>query len=124
MNAMAQAQMAYSPSTFSVQTGRGVEQRAFGQVTHRLRKAIATANSEYPELVSALHANQKLWTLLAADVADDANNLPTTLRAQIFYLAEFTVQHTKKVLRGKATADALVEINLSVLRGLRSEGAS
>jgi flagellar protein FlaF len=42
------------------------------------------------------------------------------LRARIFYLAEFTRAHTRKVLRRTAGPDALVEINLAVMRGLRA----
>ena len=60
--------------------------------------------------------------LTAADVADRANGLPQDLRARIFYLAEFTDQHSSKVLSGKGKADVLVEINAAIMRGLR-EGA-
>lgn len=58
---------------------------------------------------------------MAADVADPNNQLPEELRAQIFYLAEFTEHHSRLVLAGAATADILVEVNTSVIRGLNSE---
>ncbi len=61
---------------------------------------------------------------MAADVADNLNSLPAPLRAQIFYLAEFTEQHSTKVLNGKADSDVLVEINTAILRGLNQMGAS
>ena len=61
---------------------------------------------------------------MAVDVANKDNELPEALRAQIFYLAEFTQLHSRKVLRREATVAPLVEINSSVMRGLRmSEGA-
>lgn len=70
-------------------------------------------------LVRALHDNRALWTALAADVAIGTNGLPRSLRAQIFYLAEFTVHHSRRVLAGEAGADVLVDINTAVMRGLR-----
>jgi flagellar protein FlaF len=73
---------------------------------------------EFPKFVAALHENRALWTILAADVADPDNGLPETLRAQIFYLAEFTDHQTSKILRGEGSADSLIEINTAVMRGL------
>ena len=58
---------------------------------------------------------------LAADVAGAENGLPQTLRAQLFYLAEFTMQHSAKVLAGRADAEVLVEINTAMMRGLRRD---
>jgi flagellar protein FlaF len=60
---------------------------------------------------------------MAADVSDVSNALPAALRAQIFYLAEFTEIHSRKVMNGDATADALIEINSAILRGLNNTGA-
>ena len=65
-----------------------------------------------------------MWTALAADVADKKNALPNTLRAQIFYLAEFTEQHTRQVQRKEADVSALIEINTAILRGLNAQGAA
>ena len=75
----------------------------------------------FADMAAALHENRRLWILLATSVADPDNELPQALRAQIFYLAEFTMQHSQKVLEGKATADVLIEINTSMMRGLRQE---
>ena len=55
-------------------------------------------------------------------MAGAENELPQDLRARIFYLAEFTQAHSRKVLSEGASVDALVEINASVMRGLRQEG--
>ena len=62
--------------------------------------------------------------MLAGDVADAANGLPKELRAQIFYLAEFTNQHSTLVLRGEGDVDVLVEINTAIMRGLRSQAGA
>ena len=75
-------------------------------------------------LARAIHDNRSLWTALAADVAIETNPLPRPLRAQIFYLSEFTAQHSRKVLAGDASVDVLIDINTAVMRGLRGEGAA
>jgi flagellar protein FlaF len=111
------ARSAYATSA-PIRPPRTVEYDAFARVTERLSSDLGG----FAALVPALADNRRLWTLLAADVADSDNSLPGPLRARIFYLAEFTQAHTRKVLRGLATPAALVEINLAVMRGLRAEG--
>ena len=67
----------------------------------------------------------RLWSTLALDVADPDNALPAALRAQLFYLFEFTEVHSRRLLgRDGASPDILVEINTAVLRGLRGEGGT
>jgi flagellar protein FlaF len=123
VNALLTARRAYAQSEGPVSTPRGVEYEAFARITRQLKSAASAGSVR--QLAPALHDNRRLWTILASDVADPDNPLPSELRARIFYLAEFTQQHSREVLRGKASADALVEINLSVMRGLRhTEGTS
>lgn len=123
MNAIDLARTAYSTSATPLWMPRTTEYDAFARITHRLKTAAENAAVGFPSLVEALYANRRLWTLLAVDVANDANMLPQSLRAQIFYLAEFTAQHSSKVLDRSAKVDVLVEINRSVMRGLRDAGA-
>lgn len=125
MNALQLARTAYaSPAAASrVRTQQDTEYDALARASHRLYAAMKEGQKKsFPELVSALHENRKLWTILAMNVADKANELPESLRAQIFYLAEFTQSHTSQVLRGKADAGVLVEINSAVMKGLRAQG--
>ena len=112
------AKTAYTANQAPIRTPRGTEYEAFARITHRLKTASADT-APFPEFAAALHSNRQLWTLLAADVAERDNALPAELRARIFYLAEFTAQHTSKVLRGTDTADVLVDVNTAVMRGLR-----
>lgn len=118
MNAIQQARQAYAPNQAITRTDRSVEAQLISQITARLRNA-----ANYPDLVSALHENRRMWMTMAADVADNANGLPKQLRAQLFYLAEFTETHTKLVLKNKVDATALVDINTAVLRGLNGQAA-
>ncbi|MCB2124408.1 MAG: flagellar biosynthesis regulator FlaF [Rhodobacteraceae bacterium] len=121
MNAHLMARSAYSGAAIPTRTGRGTEYEIFARVTRRLRQAQA-GEGGFAALVRALHDNRSLWTALAADVAVEANELPKPLRAQIFYLAQFTNEHSRRVMAGDATVDVLIDINTAVMRGLRGEG--
>ncbi len=113
------AQRAYAQSSAPTRTPRDTEYEAISKITHRLKTAAAKKASDFGGFVQALHENRRLWSVLATDVADADNALPNNLRARIFYLAEFTEQHSSQVLGNKATVEPLLEINMAVLRGLR-----
>jgi flagellar protein FlaF len=116
------AQAAYSQDSAPIRTIRGTEYEIFARVTHRMRLAAAQGKTGFAALAEAIHNNRRLWTLLAADVADSENGLPRDLRARIFYLAEFTQDYSGKVLSKGASIAPLVEINAAMMRGLRSGG--
>lgn len=118
MNAFSMAKTAYSNTAAPIRTPRGNEYDAFARITHRL-KSFASGSANFSNLASALHDNVKLWTILAVDVADGDNDLPDALRGRIFYLYEFTAQHTNKVLKGDDSVDVLIEINTTIMGGLR-----
>ena len=117
------AKTAYSAPGQPTRTLRGTEYELFARITHRLKTALTLKSAAFATLVSALHDNRQLWIALAADVADGSNALPANLRAQIFYLSEFTAVQTRKVLAGKAGAEVLVDINTAIMRGLRTSEA-
>jgi flagellar protein FlaF len=118
------ASTAYSSTAAPIRTAQSTEYDVFAQITRRLKSAADQGKSGFPGLAAALHDNRRLWTLLAGDVADNQNALPKSLRAQLFYLAEFTLQHTAKVLDGSSEADVLIDINTAVMRGLRQMEAA
>ena len=93
---------------------------AFGK--QRLRTAWANRAADYPALVRAVTDNVTLWSTLASDVALPGNGLPAALRARLFYLYEFTAQHSRAVLDDKASVEVLADINMAVMRGLRGDG--
>lgn len=123
MNALDQARSAYAATAAPVRTPRATEFDAFARITRRL-KAAGRDPRDFPALAAAITDNRKLWTLLAAEVAETENALPRDLRARIFYLAEFTEHQSRRILRGEATADVLVEINAAIMRGLSEPGAA
>lgn len=121
MNVIEQARQAYAPNQVAVRTTRSVEAQLISKITARLRKLSDATKQDFPNLISAIYENRRMWTTMAVDVADNDNGLPKELRAQIFYLAEFTDLHSQRVIRGTATVEPLIDINMAVLRGLNGQ---
>ncbi|WP_026352454.1 flagellar biosynthesis regulator FlaF [Yoonia vestfoldensis] len=121
MNVIEQARQAYAPTQMAIRTDRAIESQLLSQVTARLRRTLSDDVVNFPALASAIYDNRRIWAALAASVADQDNHLPPDLRAKLFYLAEFTDRHSQKVLAGKADVQALVDINVSVMRGLNGQ---
>ena len=120
MNALSQAHRAYSAASAPTRTARGTEYEAVARITMRIRAAYDKGPDGFVALAEALHDNRKLWGIFATDVADAGNPLPNDLKARLFYLAEFTNQHTSKVLAREESVEPLIDINTAILRGLRS----
>ena len=59
--------------------------------------------------------------ILAADLADPGNGLPDALKAQLLSLARFSLRHSDRVLAGNATSAVLIDVNISIMKGLRGE---
>lgn len=119
-----QAQTAYGHPGFALRSDSENEYEIFAKVTTALNQSKTTSASNFPALVKALHDNQILWNRLAGDVSDPQNGLPQTLRAQIFYLAEFVTHHSRLVLNNDANVDALIDINKAIMRGLADSAVS
>ncbi|KQI69931.1 flagellar biosynthesis regulator FlhF [Loktanella sp. 3ANDIMAR09] len=103
-----------------LRTGRAIEAELLSEVTGRLRRY----GQDFPKAAAAVNDNRRIWSVLAADVGADGNELPQALRAQLFYLAEFTHFHSDRFLRNEAGLEALIDINTAVIRGLNAQGAS
>jgi flagellar biosynthesis activator protein FlaF len=111
------AQAAYGAASIPVRTDRGNELGAFETITARLARA-AEPGAAMGLRAAALHDNRRLWTALATDLAGAGNGLPGPLRAQLFYLAEFSLLQSRAALRDPAALAALIDINRAVMRGL------
>lgn len=118
MSALAKKMNGYLEATRTTGNPRDIEYQLFAKITGRLNRA-NDPDRPFSELASALSDNLRLWTEIGLNVAEPENELPKQLRAQLFYLFEFTQQHTQKALRQEADASALIDINMSVMRGLR-----
>jgi flagellar biosynthesis activator protein FlaF len=73
-----------------------------------------------PELEDALLYNRKLWTVFAAEVADDANPLPVPIRNNIANIAVFVFKRTLELQAAPSPEkiDPLIEINRNLAAGL------
>jgi len=123
VSATTQAMRGYAEHASSTRSQRRSEYDVIARVTRELRDCAVRAKSDFPAFAKALHTNQKLWTALVVDIADANNPLPADLKARIIYLADFTRQHTSRVLRENASVMPLLEINMAVLRGLKTDGS-
>jgi flagellar protein FlaF len=117
------AQKAYAPASPATHTARDVEYHAFAYVTGLMASAKDDVSKPggFAKLSEAMFENLRLWLTLAADVAEDANQLPRQTRAQIISLANFTRTHMDRVLSKAATVDPLIEVNLAIMKGLSGD---
>ncbi len=122
MNTMNAARSAYARLETPSRSPRMVEYDLIARVTQRLTSTWAKRREDFSGFATALTDNQRLWSTLAADVAEPGNGLPQALRAQLFYLYQFTVEHSRTVLDDKGSIEVLVDINTAVMKGLRGEG--
>ena len=120
--AISNARAGYGQREAPVRTDRSHEYDLLARCTQHLSAAWAHRKDNFAGLATALTENLQLWSALAADVAEAGNGLPAPLRAQLFYLYEFTAGHTRSVLDERGSVEVLVDINTAVMRGLRGEG--
>jgi len=121
MNLHSEARAAYAQAAKPIRTARGAEYAIFARVTHALKAVDETDRRQFPRLAEAVHDNQRLWGALADDLMLDTNGLPVALRAQLISLAGFVFKHSLAVLGGRASIGPLIDINTSIMRGLRGE---
>lgn len=123
MNALLQARTAYGAADDATRTPRDAEYQAFARATRALTAAARTGKSAPGKLAEALTLNRRLWTVLAADLATDGNQLPQALRVSLLGLAQFVLNHSDSVLNGTGDIAPLVDVNTAIMRGLRGEEA-
>lgn len=107
----------------SISTPRDIEYNAFVYVTALMTEARdMTEGSEiarFARRAEAMHQNVRLWAALAADCGTPGNKLPPQLRNNIIDLATFARIHMGRVIDGKDTIDALIDVNIAVMKGLK-----
>lgn len=118
------ARSVYARPEAPQKTPRSIEYDLLARVTQRLVAAWPKRSERFHLLAAALDENQRIWSTLASDVAGPENGLPAKLRAQLFYLYEFTVLHSRAIRDNKASVEILIEINTAVMRGLRGQGGA
>ena len=117
MNAHALARAGSPFAATQIRTDRDNEYDAFTRVTRRLKAADPSGRDAAAG--EAVHMNTQLWSALASDLALPDNALPDELKAQLLSLALFSVRHGFRVAAGDGDLSALIEINSSIMAGLR-----
>ncbi|MBU2956185.1 flagellar biosynthesis regulator FlaF [Paracoccus sp. 1_MG-2023] len=98
---------------------RDAEYDVFARVTRMLRQA--SDRRDRRDIIAAVAKNTELWTLLAFDLAEPGNGLPDDAKAGLISLAGFQIRHGQSVMAGEAVTQPLIDINMTVMRGLRGE---
>ena len=119
MNEMTLAQHTYGSASQATRSPRDIEYMALARLSHGLRDAAAARDTNFPAFASAVSRNLAFWSIVATDVSGSANALPEELRERLFWLSEFVRVESRRVLRGEADVESLVEINLNMMQGLR-----
>lgn len=117
------AQNAYQRAMIATAGPRSIEADAFERINGELLCAARGQIQDYPSFVKALSRNLSLWTILAADVAQDANALPAETRTMIWKIAAFVRQRTHFLLQPGAEIEisALIDLNAAMIAGLQAK---
>jgi flagellar protein FlaF len=77
---------------------------------------------DYGAYAAALERNRLLWTVIQADVADDANELPRNLKDDLLSLSLYVDKQTVQALSrpGASSLEPLIVIDRNLARGLRT----
>ena len=121
MTASALARHAYNQTTKTTASARSIERQLLARLTTAMVVAEKNRKTDHPGYIHALSKNLEFWTVVAGDVASENNKLPQELRANLFYLFEFTRAHSRKIINGDDALDTepLIEINQNIIRGLQ-----
>lgn len=98
-----------------------IELQLFTSITARLRAQAQKNSTQLNSVMAqALIDNAKLWNILFCDLVSQENQLPLDLKKNLISLAEFTQEHTQRVFRGEAGMGILIEVNDSIIVGLKT----
>ncbi len=121
MNSASVAARQYTALGEHTRNAKDLEYEVFLGVTRELSQFAQGDSINFPKLAQALNKNERLWIEIGTQVADPDNQLEASLRARLFYLAEFVCLQTSKILRSEGDVSSLVETNIAVLRGLKEK---
>lgn len=112
---------AYQAAQRRAETPREIEYRLFAQVTRALLEIQDLPRTEIARRMDVLDWNRRVWSAMAADCLDDANQLPPQLRASIVSLSLFVGRHSSEVMQKNADMEPLIEINRMIMQGLAGQ---
>ena len=123
-NAYSQAANAYGKGATHAIDQREQEANALLKAARQLEDVRREwAPSLQPRLDEALLYNRKLWSIFAAEAANDDHGLPINIKNNIGSISIFVFKRSME-LQASATAekiDALIEINKNIAAGLMTK---
>lgn len=116
------AATAYAKVSQTAQSPREIEASVLIRAAQKLQQACDAWAPDKPELDQALSLNRKVWTILAAAVAEPDNPLPGAIKQNIAQLAAVVFQRTIAVMVEPAPEKLalLIRINRELATGLRA----
>ena len=115
------ASKAYFQAQKSAVSPRVAEAIAFTQAAVKLDQAKLLTH-DYEAFSDAVKSNQKLWTVVQADILEINNQLNRNLQQKLLDLSMFVDEYSLKALAHSRAEylDPLIEINKNIANGLRS----
>jgi len=106
------AYQAYGVSSKLGLSGRALEAEAFTIAAQKLQAAKDDAGNRVLAM-EALRYNNRLWTVVQAELADPASKLPEDIKAELFSLSLFVDKRTRQAIASPDAnvTDALIESN-------------
>lgn len=95
-----------------------IEYALFRQITEALEAVDAATDFAPGPWAEAVHRNQQLWTIIAADLLTPGNALPEDMKRSLLILSEFVRRTSLKVLAGEDGLKDLIEVNRTIMAGL------
>lgn len=122
---MHRAVSAYASTSKAGLSGRDLEASLLLKSAAKLQALHDDFERRRDELEEALAYNRKLWTVLAASVADDANPLPAPIKKNLGNLAVFIFKQSLslQIEPRPEGLRPLVNINRDIAAGLRAQAA-
>ncbi|MEM9841615.1 MAG: flagellar biosynthesis regulator FlaF [Pseudomonadota bacterium] len=114
------AEKAYGEVRNRTADNKSLEHALFRQITDSLIGAENLEKTDPAAWADALNRNLELWTLLTTDLLNPDNRLPDALRKSLLELSVFVRRTNMQVLSGDAQITDLIEINESIMQGLKS----
>ena len=106
-------------------TGRQLEARVLTQAAQKLQYCQQNwdATDRKERLDEALSYNQRVWSIIQAELLDESNPLPKQLRNNILVLSAFIDKRIFNVMAYPAPEKLtiIININLNIAAGLRND---
>jgi flagellar biosynthesis activator protein FlaF len=114
---------AYKQAQESTLSGRDIEAAVLTNAALKLRECQTKwgQNGHEQHLNDALRLNQKIWTIIQSELADESNPLPLNIRQDILNLSIFVDKRIIEVMSypEPEKLDMIININLNLAAGLR-----